>query len=329
MVLVTGAGGFLGSAIVRQASAKGIAIRAGVHRRRFADANISECEIDIRNSSSLMPAMRDVTTVIHAAGLAHQFRRAPDDRADFDAINVQGALNVGRAAVAAGVGHLVLASSVSVFGTSVEHDSPDVICRPSGAYAESKHRAELELAALAASAGIRVTILRLATLYGEGDPGNVARLIEQIAAGKFIWVGRGSNRKTLLHCDDAASACLSAAAHTPTAPSQAFIVAGTVNTMHEVVNAIASALPVDLPRWHVPGGFARVAAEAAARVRLLPAIARLGVTTRKWLADDTYDGSRFAREYGFTAQVALEDGIDREVRWYRARRAGSLVGGNS
>ena len=58
---------------------------------------------------------------------------------------------------------------------------------------------------------VDLTILRMATLYGEGDPGNVARLMRAIDLGRFIWIGNGMNRKSLLHKEDAARASLEVA----------------------------------------------------------------------------------------------------------------------
>ena len=56
-----------------------------------------------------------------------------------------------------------------------------------------------------------LTILRLATLYGEGDPGNVGRLMRKLDRGRFLWIGDGSNRKSLLYKGDAARACMAVA----------------------------------------------------------------------------------------------------------------------
>ena len=56
-----------------------------------------------------------------------------------------------------------------------------------------------------------LTILRLATLYGEGDPGNVGRLIRTLDRGRFLWIGDGSNRESLLYKGDAARACMAVA----------------------------------------------------------------------------------------------------------------------
>ena len=61
---------------------------------------------------------------------------------------------------------------------------------------------------IAAQHQLGLTILRLATVYGEGDRGNIARLMRTIDAGRFVWVGHGTNRKSLIHRDDAAAAVL-------------------------------------------------------------------------------------------------------------------------
>jgi nucleoside-diphosphate-sugar epimerase len=62
---------------------------------------------------------------------------------------------------------------------------------PEGPYAESKWQAERFLIDYCQKKGMNLTILRLATLYGEGDPGNMARLIRLIDKGLFIWAGGG------------------------------------------------------------------------------------------------------------------------------------------
>ena len=56
-----------------------------------------------------------------------------------------------------------------------------------------------------------LTILRLATLYGEGDPGNVGRLMRTLDRERFLWIGNRRNRKSLLYKGDAARACMAVA----------------------------------------------------------------------------------------------------------------------
>ena len=52
---------------------------------------------------------------------------------------------------------------------------------------------------IAGESGMALTILRLATLYGKGHPRNVGRLIRTLDRGRFLWIGDGGNRKSLLY----------------------------------------------------------------------------------------------------------------------------------
>ena len=79
-------------------------------------------------------------------------------------------------------------------------------CNPVGPYALSKYNAELRAIEIARVSGMALAILRLATLYGEGNPGNVGRLMRALDRGRFLWIGDGSNRKSLLYRGDAARA---------------------------------------------------------------------------------------------------------------------------
>jgi nucleoside-diphosphate-sugar epimerase len=249
--------------------------------------------------------MEDIGTVIHAAGAAHMFRRTPESDDWMRSTNVDGTRNVVAAARRAGAGHVVLVSSVSVYG-----DGDDV-------YAASKRDAER--AAIAEAGGaIGLTILRLATVYGEGDRGNVLRLIRAVDRHRFIWIGRGENRKSLIHRDDAGEAILSAAL----APVDGvFDVSAPAVTMREVVAAICQALGRRVPRVAVSGRAAtmgtRLLSALTLRHRRAAALER---TIAKWCSDEVHDGAEFRARFGFTPSIDLEAGIAREVAWYRRSR---------
>jgi nucleoside-diphosphate-sugar epimerase len=318
--LITGARGFLGSEIVRQAQAAHLSVRGTDKNAESAIPDLDYRLADILELSSLYPLFHDVTQVIHVAGLAHIFKKNQVHMAPFKAINEEGTANVCQVAAKTGVEHFILISSVSVYGPSThgvyDEKAP---CSPEGPYAESKFRAEQRAIEIAQRFGMPLTILRLATLYGENDPGNVARLMRTIDSGHFVWVGNGSNLKSLLYRGDAARACISVASR-PGSGVKIYNVSARPYAMYEVVEGLAKALGRSLPRLHIPAtlvlGPARLFSILAGnRGRL----GNLSTLLEKWLADDAYDTNLFKQIFGFQTEIGLTEGLQREVAWYRSQ----------
>ena len=186
----------------------------------------------------------------------------------------------------------------------------DAACHPSGPYARSKLEAEHEAARLATQTGILLTTLRLATIYGEGDPGNIARLIAAIDRRQFIWIGRGINRKSIIYRADAARAIVDAACgHTLAAGI--FNLSAPAVTMRRIVEVIGRQLGRPTPRWHIPIGAARLITRAAA-VAGRPAPQ---ATVERWLAEDVYPSTASTRPSDSRCRVDVEAGLEREVSW--------------
>ena len=160
-----------------------------------------------------------------------------------------------------------------------------------------------------------VTILRFATLYGEGDPGNVNRLMRSIDKGLFIWIGDGSNRKSLIYKSDAARAVL-AVAKRPALGTSVYNVSARPCPMRDIVDGLGHSLGKRIRPGRIP---ASLALRVTYLLSKLPhaGLKRLCGTVEKWLGEDVYDTRLFEETYGFQAAFDLVEGLRREVAWYR------------
>ncbi len=311
ILLVTGGSGFLGSAIVALA-------RQSPRRVRIFDrsprGNVENAELvvgDLYDNSAVCRACEGVSTIIHAAGLAHVFGSEARNLDRFRLANEIGTDNLVKAALDAGVSQIVLVSSVAVYGrTNGATLDETASCVPESPYAVSKWRAEVRATERIANSTAKLTILRFATMYGIGDCGNVARLIRGLAGSKFIGFGTGLNRKSLIYRDDAARACL--AASQGSARFGVFNVSGPPTTMSDVVASICEALGRPLPRLWINKDLVELTSLAA---NALGDPFQVSQTIHKFTQDDSYSGAKFEREYGFQALTPVPEGIRNEVEW--------------
>jgi nucleoside-diphosphate-sugar epimerase len=271
---------------------------------------------DILKPEELTPVIENATTVIHVAGLAHVFSPDMNSAENFRQINEIGTANVVIVAAVEGVGHLILISSVAVYGPhTVGTYDESTPCDPVGPYATSKYKAELKAIEISRESGMALTILRLSTLYGEGDPGNIGRLIDMLYRGCFLWIGDGNNRKSLLYIDDAARACMAVAVR-PAVGINIFNVSAPACTMREVVEGIEDALgkhplPVRIPSWIVLFVSRHFSKIPIRRIEVLHQ------TLIKWLSEDVYSTRQFDDAYSFQTKTSLRDGLKKEVNWHR------------
>lgn len=314
-ILITGATGAVGPLVVNAFHAAGHSIRTlsidpppvGIW-----PADIDTRIGDVTDAGVVRSAMEGAAAVVHMAALLHIVNPPPALEEKYQRINVGGTKVVVDAAIRAGVRRVVLFSTIAVYGPSdgrvITEDTPP---RPDTFYARTKLDAEgLVLAARGADGEKIGTVLRLGAVYGVRIKGNYQRLLQSLAKGRFVPVGDGANRRTLVYDKDVARAAVLAASHSGAAGKVFNVSDGRYHTMNEIIGTICAALGRKPPAFSLPVSVVRRAAgllEDAARVfgRRSP-VDR--ATIDKYTEDVAVDSRRIQDELGFVPQYDLEAG---------------------
>ncbi len=312
-VLVTGATGAVGPALVARLRAEGCRVRTLTRGRLPLPEpapRIETLQGDVADREAVARAVDGVDWVLHAAALLHVTRPGPELLPHYERVNVEGTRIVAEESARAGVSRLVFLSTIAVYGATGSTAADETTApRPDSPYAETKLRAEQVVSSLNGTNELGATVLRLAAVYGPGVRANYARLAKAIRAGWFVPVGRGRNRRTLVHEADVAEAVLQAA-RSPRAAGGTYNVSdGAVHTLDEILTAIYRASGRQRPRAYVPEIAARAAAAAAdLALRLGGRRPRFAGLLEKYFEDVVVRAERIQHELGFQPRFDLDAG---------------------
>jgi len=321
---VTGATGTIGPRVVHALHQAGCQIRAfsvDVPTAGMFPQNIEVLVGDVTDRVAVQSAMQDVDAVVHMAALLHIVNPPPELCEKYERVNIGGTATVVEAAVKAGVKRVVLASTIAVYGPSNGQIlNEDSVPHPDTFYAQAKLAAEKIVLNTRRADGQPIgTVLRFGAVYGARIKGNYRRLVQALARGRFIAVGDGSNRRTLIYDKDLARAAVLAVSH-PAAAGQVFNVTDCqFHTMKEIVAAMSLALGRTPPRYSLPVRPVRWAAglveEAARLMGCRSPIVR--ATIDKYTEDIAVSGDKICRLLGFRPQYDLASGWRETVEGVR------------
>ncbi len=326
-ILVTGATGFLGGALVRALRGRGDPVRALVRSGSSGEARAdleglgAELAIgDVLEPDSLARAMKGVTAIIHGAG---KLGRAGAIEREYLRVHVDGTRNVLEAARHGGVRRVMHLSSPGILGP-IPRSAPDADesapYRPTNVYERAKAAAERAVHDFEAEHGAVAVVVRPEFVYGPGDR-HVLRLFQSIAKGRFFYIGPGDAVCHPTFVDDAVAGMI--AAFDAAEVGRTYHLAGPRPvTIRELAESIAAALGVTPPRLHVPEVVVRWGIAAA---RPFAKAAQLGLPIDEsgvdfFVLDRHFSWQRAKNELGFVPQIDVADGTSRAVAWYRARR---------
>lgn len=203
-VLVTGATGFVGRAVVARLVQDRVPVTAAVRSAVALQGDITVARVsDLGPDTDWGPALEGCTAVVHCAARVHVLRDGSDDPLHaYRIANVEGTLALAKQAAAAGVRRFVYVSSIKVNGEGTRLGHPyrsDDPPRPVDPYGVSKHEAEQGLQAMSASGAIDLVIIRPPLVYGPGVKANFLSMAQWIARGVPLPFGSiTGNRRSLI-----------------------------------------------------------------------------------------------------------------------------------
>jgi nucleoside-diphosphate-sugar epimerase len=253
-VLITGAGGFIGSHVVDSQLENGNDVRAfDLHldllNHQAAHARLQAIRGDITEKHILQELVEGMDIVFHLAS-AHLDVRLSEEH--YQRVNVHATLSLLEAARQAGVKRFVHCSSVGVIG-DVEHPPADetTVCHPVNIYERTKLEGERAALEFAQQTRFPVVVVRPAWVYGPRCP-RTAKLFRTISKGRFPIFGSGKNMRHPVYISDLIHG-LELCAETPDIEGEVFIIAGEVPVeSRDLVNAIGKELNVRTQNLYLP-----------------------------------------------------------------------------
>ena len=322
IALVTGASGFVGSAVARALSTRGLNIRV-VLRASSPRTNVDgiACEVvsgDIRDPDAMKNAMRNVRYLFHVAADYRLWARDPEE---IVVNNREGTRSVMEAALSAGVERIVYTSSVAALkplpSVPADETSRHTPQSAIGAYKRSKVIAERLVEGMIAERGLQAVIVSPSTPIGPRDvkPTPTGRIIVEAANGQMpAFVDTGLN---LVHVDDVAEGHILALERGRV--GEVYILGGQDATLKEMLDVIAPLAGRKPPRLRLPRAPLyplAVAAEAVARLTgkepFLTADALRMAKYRMFFSSD-----KAVRDLGYRARHYTA-GIEDALAWFRA-----------
>lgn len=321
IVLVTGGTGAIGPRVVEALDRAGFLVRvfsADPPLPGMFPETTNFLLGDINDRDAVQSAMQGVDSVVHLAALLHIVNPPPELREKYDQVNVGGTETVVDAALKAGVGRIVLFSTIAVYGEArgriLNEESPT---RPETYYARTKLAAEkIVLNAKGLDEKRLGVVLRLGAVYGSRIKGNYERLTKALARSRFVPVGRGANRRTLVYDKDVGSAAVLAVSH-PNAAGMIFNVTdGTFHTLNEIIESICLALGRRPPLLSLPVGpthaLMGLIERGCGALGIKPFVTR-GMLD-KYTEDIAVDGSLIQKKLGFIPLYDLKSGWEETIK---------------
>jgi len=312
-VTVLGGSGFIGTRLVGDLLAKAIPVRIGDLDRSDAYPQLWQA-CDVRESATLPRCLEGASAVIN---LAAEHRDDVQPLSRYYDTNVKGAEQVCSAARAVGLQKIIFTSTVAVYGFQKKATEEGGPFEPFNEYGKTKLEAEAIYRAWALEDPRRsLVIVRPTVIFGERNRGNVYNLIQQIACGKFLMIGSGSNIKSMAYVGNITSFLSYALSFGPGIEVFNYVDTPDMSTL-ELVQFIRRCLGKSGRISRVPRSVAMLGGHA------LDIVARLSgrrfsisaIRVRKFCETTQFPADRIRERSNFIAPFSLREALERTIRF--------------
>lgn len=315
-VLVTGATGFVGQALLAGLLVKKFSVSALVRREN----NLLSEEVtkirggDLTDVHDWQSVFHNIEAVIHVAGRAHIVHDdVADPLAEFRKVNTTITLELAKQAAAAGVKRFIYISSIKVNG---EATSRGMVFRaddthiPTDHYGLSKYEAEQGLLAVAAETGMEVVMIRPPLVYGPGVRANFASMIRWMQRGIPLPFGAIDNRRSFIALDNLVSFIIHCIDH-PKAANEIFLISDGEDVSTTVLlQKMSKALGKKSCLMPVPERWLRLVAKILGRED----------EAGKVLNSLQVDSSKARDVLGWKPVITMDEQLHKTAEWYLSEK---------
>ncbi len=313
-LLVTGASGFVGQALVTESIRRGLQVRGAMRTSGKLLSGVEACTVGaIDGETDWVDALRGMDVVIHLAARVHVMKdNIADPLAEFLKVNLHGTMKLARQAARTGVKRFVYVSSIKVNGERTHEGqkfSGADIPAPQDPYAVSKWYAEQALYRVASETGMEVVIARPPLVYGPGVRGNFVHMLDVIAQRIPLPFASIHNRRSLVYVGNLVDALITCATH-PAAVGQTYLVCdGEDVSTPDLLRQLAVSMGIPSRLFPCPPALLQLAGKLAGKSQQL----------ERLLGSLQVDGDKIRRDLNWAPPYSLLQGLQATAEWYRTK----------
>ncbi|MDX9789560.1 MAG: NAD-dependent epimerase/dehydratase family protein [Candidatus Kapaibacterium sp.] len=323
--LITGINGFIGSNLAERLlneswEVKGL-IRKSSDLKFLEGMNIEYHYGDITEPDTLIEAMKGVEQVFHVAALSSDWGHYEK----FYKINVDGTLNVAKAAHNANVERMVYISTVAMYGFGrLNVKESDEKLHTDFPYCETKKIAEEKVFAFAAESGLRLTAVKPGNVFGIKDHTFIEKYIDALLSGKAGYVDGGVRKTCPVYVENLVDGIMLASRNDNAIGETFFITDGLDITWRQFTEKIADELGIDRPKSSFPYFLAYAVAAVmefiynAIDSKEPPLLTRYRIFNGG--KDYTFSIDKARKILGYEPKVEFDEAVKRTVQWYISSR---------